>query len=160
MADTVGGVAAGFGDTISLGLTDWTRSQLGIGGGTIDPCSDSYRWGGFLGFVHAALSGAAGPGKAAGAGAAGKAARAGRTVDDFLPEAAKRLARAKAEYGDGAVLLARKGDIKQIDRMVREVGLNKEERRILHKEIAGMHLTIEEIQQIALEVAQQFPKGR
>jgi hypothetical protein len=47
----------------------------------------------------------------------------GKTVQDFLPEAAKRLEAAKLKYGgEGVVNMAKKADIKQIDRIVREVG--------------------------------------
>ena len=37
-----------------------------------------------------------------------------------------------------------KKDIKEIDRIVREEGLSKEQRRLLHEEITGQQLTREE----------------
>ncbi|MBI3183965.1 MAG: hypothetical protein HYZ28_17655 [Myxococcales bacterium] len=53
----------------------------------------------------------------------------------------------------------RKADIKDIDRIVREFNLNKEQRRILHDEITGQNLSLEQIREIAEEIAKGFPKG-
>jgi len=43
----------------------------------------------------------------------------------------------------------RKADIKEIDRIVKEEGLSREQRRLLHDEISGQGLTLEEIRAIA-----------
>jgi RHS repeat-associated protein len=58
--------AAGFGDTISLGLTKWVREDvLGIDGG-VDPCAPQYQDGQLAGNVWQVGSGAAGATKFAG----------------------------------------------------------------------------------------------
>ena len=56
---------AGFGDTISWGLTSWLREQMGYNDST-DPCSSSYRGGEIAGIAYDVawgLRGAAGLGK-------------------------------------------------------------------------------------------------
>ena len=88
------------------------------------------------------------------------AAKASRVWTEFLPEAAKRVEAAAAKYGSSGVeMMARKADIKQIDRIVARLGLNKEQRRILHHEITGQDLSLDEIEAIAGEIAEQMPKG-
>lgn len=52
----------------------------------------------------------------------------------------------------------RKTDIKEIDRIVREEGLSREQRRLLHEEISGRQLSLEEIRAIAREIKQLYPK--
>ncbi|HUU04147.1 MAG TPA: RHS repeat-associated core domain-containing protein [Myxococcota bacterium] len=47
--------AAGFGDTISFGLTSWIRGQMGIDGG-VDPCSPQYQHGEIAGAIHGLAS--------------------------------------------------------------------------------------------------------
>jgi len=77
-----------------------------------------------------------------------------------LAEAEKRVAASKVKYGDhGLEMMARKTDIKQIDRIVEKTGLSKAQRRILHDEITGQDLTLDEILEIAKEIAQKIPKG-
>ena len=44
---------------------------------------------------------------------------------------------------------ARKADIRQIDHLVRELGLTRAQRRILHDEITRRGYTLEQIRQIA-----------
>jgi hypothetical protein len=57
--------------------------------------------------------------------------------------------------------MARKADIKQIDRLVKELGLNKEQRRLLHDEITGQYLTFDEIRAIAEDIVKHtLKKGR
>ncbi len=56
-------------------------------------------------------------------------------------------------------MMARKPDIKQVDRIVRDLELNRDQRRLLHDEITKQDLSIEEIRAIAEDIAQQFPKG-
>ena len=53
--------------------------------------------------------------------------------------------------------MAKKPDVKQIDRIVKEEGLTKGQRRILHDEITGQELTLEEIREIAKEVKRLYP---
>jgi RHS repeat-associated protein len=80
--------------------------------------------------------------------------------EKHLPEARQRLEAAKAKYGDhGLEMMARKSDIRQIDRIVKEVGLNKNQRRLLHDEITGQDLSLDEIADIARDIAQRMPKG-
>jgi len=50
-----------------------------------------------------------------------------------------------------------KADIKAIDRIVREEGLSREQRRMLHEEISGQQLSLDEIRQIAQEIKQLHP---
>ncbi|WP_150118990.1 RHS repeat-associated core domain-containing protein [Massilia sp. NR 4-1] len=63
--------AAGFGDTLSFGLTDWVRDQMGTNG-AVDKCSMSYTGGEVAGVaLSTAMGGAAGL-RAAGTRGAGK----------------------------------------------------------------------------------------
>jgi RHS repeat-associated protein len=58
---------AGFGDTISFGLTSWVREKLGIDGG-VDPCSPQYQDGQLAGTIHGVASMPGTVGTVAGAG--------------------------------------------------------------------------------------------
>jgi hypothetical protein len=51
----------------------------------------------------------------------------------------------------------RKRDIKEIDRIVKEEGLSREQRRLLHDEITGQDLSLEEIREIAREIKELYP---
>lgn len=51
----------------------------------------------------------------------------------------------------------RKEDIRQIDRIVREEGLSREQRRMLHDEISGQNLSLDEIRAIAREIKELYP---
>ncbi len=51
----------------------------------------------------------------------------------------------------------RKDDIKEIDRIVSEEGLSREQRRLLHEEISGQELSLEEIREIAKEIKELYP---
>jgi hypothetical protein len=57
--------SAGFGDTISFGLTDWIRDQLGSNS-VIDKCSDAYNAGELSGYAWDAAMLGAGSGRALG----------------------------------------------------------------------------------------------
>jgi RHS repeat-associated protein len=86
-------------------------------------------------------------------------AKAVAAWEKHLPEAKKRLDAAKAKYGDhGHVMMGRKADIKDIDKIVNKTGLNKDQRRILHDEITGQDLSLDEIAEIARDIAQRMPK--
>lgn len=50
-----------------------------------------------------------------------------------------------------------KEDIKQIDRIVKEEGLSRGQRRILHDEISGQDHSLEEIRQVAREIKKLYP---
>ncbi len=50
-----------------------------------------------------------------------------------------------------------KDDIKEIDRIVREEGLTRGQRRLLHEEITGQNLSLEEIRAIAREIKELYP---
>ncbi len=50
-----------------------------------------------------------------------------------------------------------KKDIKEVDRIVREEGLSKDQRRLLHEEITGQNLSLDEIRQIAREIKELYP---
>ncbi|WP_438006555.1 RHS repeat-associated core domain-containing protein [Sorangium sp. So ce321] len=88
----------------------------------------------------------------------------GKTVQDFLPESAKRLEAAKLKYGgDGVVNMAKKADIKQIDRIVREVGLSPGQREIFHEEMRALKGSdglgsIDDLLDLAREIKASFPK--
>jgi len=58
-----------------------------------------------------------------------------------------------------AIVQARKSDIQEIDRIAKEFDLSREQRRILHDEITGRSLSIDEIREIAKEISEQMPKG-
>jgi hypothetical protein len=51
----------------------------------------------------------------------------------------------------------RKADIRQIDRIVREEGLSREQRRMLHEEITGQQLSLEKIREIAKQIKELYP---
>jgi hypothetical protein len=51
----------------------------------------------------------------------------------------------------------RKADIRAIDRIVREEGLSREQRRLLHEEISGQNLSLEEIRLVATEIKERYP---
>ncbi len=63
--------SAGMGDTLSLGLTDWIRDEMGTNGG-VNKCSGSYGAGQWAGAGVAAATGVAGGLRAAGTRGAGK----------------------------------------------------------------------------------------
>jgi hypothetical protein len=50
-----------------------------------------------------------------------------------------------------------KKDIKEIDRIVKEEGLSKGQRRLLHEEITGQELSLEEIREIARQIKELYP---
>jgi hypothetical protein len=52
----------------------------------------------------------------------------------------------------------RKADIKAIDRVVQEEGLSREQRRLLHEEITGRQLSLDEIREIAREIKALYPR--
>lgn len=54
--------------------------------------------------------------------------------------------------------MPRKQDIKQIDRIVKELRLTKAQRRMLHEEIAGQKLSIDEIKEIARQIREMYPR--
>jgi hypothetical protein len=51
----------------------------------------------------------------------------------------------------------RKADIRQIDRIVQEEGLSREQRRMLHEEITGQQFSLEEIRGIAKQIKELYP---
>ena len=53
--------------------------------------------------------------------------------------------------------MARKVDIKAIDNIVKDVGLTREQRRLLHDQITGQGYSLQEIREIAEEVKRLFP---
>lgn len=53
--------------------------------------------------------------------------------------------------------MARKDDIKEIDRIVKELGLTKGQRQLLHQAITGQGLTSEEIVVVAREIKEDYP---
>jgi hypothetical protein len=50
-----------------------------------------------------------------------------------------------------------KQDIKEIDRIVKEEGLSRGQRRLLHEEISGQDYSLEEIREIAREIKNLYP---
>jgi hypothetical protein len=50
-----------------------------------------------------------------------------------------------------------KKDIKEIDRIVKEEGLSKGQRRLLHEEITGQTLSLDEIREIARQIKELHP---
>lgn len=81
----------------------------------------------------------------------------------FLPEAAKRVDAAKAKYGaEGVLNMAKKADIKQIDRIVREIGLSPGQREIFHEELRALKGAdglgaFDDFLDLAREIKQSFP---
>jgi len=56
--------------------------------------------------------------------------------------------------------MVRKRDIKEIDAIVRELGLSREQRQLLHDEIHGQGLTHQEIRRRAEGILQDYPGKR
>jgi len=50
-----------------------------------------------------------------------------------------------------------KADIKEIDRIVKEEGLSRGQRRLLHDEISGQNCTLAEIRELAREIKRLYP---
>ena len=59
--------------------------------------------------------------------------------------------------GSGVLNMARKLDIKAIDRIVTDLNLTKAQRRLLHDEITKQGFTLEEILEIAKEIIRLYP---
>jgi len=59
--------------------------------------------------------------------------------------------------GSGVLNMAKKLDIKAIDRIVKELGLSKEQRRLLHDEITKQGYSLEEILEIAKQIKDLYP---
>jgi hypothetical protein len=72
--DDISNAAAGFGDTISFGLTSYIRGQWGVGG--VDNCSSAYGFGQLAGVAYDVALGGAG-------GLAASEANAGRAGYEF-----------------------------------------------------------------------------
>ena len=53
--------------------------------------------------------------------------------------------------------MPRKKDIKLIDRIVKEEGLSRGQRRLLHKEFSGRKLSRQEIRALAREIKELYP---
>jgi hypothetical protein len=53
--------------------------------------------------------------------------------------------------------MPRKPDIKEIDRIVKDVGLSRGQRRMLHDATAGQGLSLEEIRDIAKFIKAHYP---
>jgi hypothetical protein len=87
------------------------------------------------------------------------ASKGAKTVEDFLPEAQRRLEATKAKYPymEGIEGMAKKLDIKHIDRIVKEEGLTIGQREILHDEISKQGYTLEKIREIAKEIKELYP---
>ena len=84
----------------------------------------------------------------------------GRTLGSFRGEANALIEKSKSarRIPDGLMNMARKADLKQIDRIAKEVGgLTNGQREILHEWITKQNLSLEEIKEIALQIKQLFP---
>jgi RHS repeat-associated protein len=78
--EEAGEAIAGWGDTLTLGATNWVREELGIN--NVNPCSTAYQVGGYAGLASAALIPGEGEGELAAEGvdeAAGAASEFGST---------------------------------------------------------------------------------
>jgi hypothetical protein len=69
--DDAANASAGFGDTISFGITDWIRYQLEVNG-SVDKCSAAYSGGEWAGVGYGFAAGGAAGWRTAGQKAAGK----------------------------------------------------------------------------------------
>ncbi len=54
--------------------------------------------------------------------------------------------------------MTRKRDTRQIDSVVRRVGLSSEQRRLLHDEIAGRDLRYRQILDLARQIKKLYPR--
>ncbi len=106
--------AAGFGDTVSFGLTESIRELTGANQFVNSDCPE-YSWGQYAGYAHAALTGAAGLARSAAGAGVGAAAEAGTAGTRFSRAAAAFEARLDATLqgtvtevvGEGAAATAR-----------------------------------------------------
>jgi RHS repeat-associated protein len=89
LADGAGNVAAGFGDSISFGITDWVREQMGTNG-AVDKCGKGYFGGEVGAFLYDLFK-----------GGSGTIAKAG--VKNAAKKAAKRKSKEVAEKAAGAL---------------------------------------------------------
>ena len=71
----------------------------------------------------------------------------------MIEESAKRRG---LDPNSGVLNMARKLDIKAIDRIVKDLGLSKEQRRLLHDEITKQGYTLEEILDIAKQIKELY----
>jgi hemolysin activation/secretion protein len=53
--------------------------------------------------------------------------------------------------------MAKKSDIRKIDWLVKKYGLSLNQREILHEEITGQSLSLEEIEEIAKQIKKLYP---
>jgi hypothetical protein len=53
--------------------------------------------------------------------------------------------------------MTRKQDIKEIDRIAKEVDLSREQRRLLQRAITGQNLSLEEVREVAKEIKELYP---
>lgn len=56
--------------------------------------------------------------------------------------------------------MVRKGDTKEIDAIIRDLGLSQDQRRLLHYDITGEQLTHQEIRERAKGILEDFPGKR
>ena len=54
--------------------------------------------------------------------------------------------------------MVRKDDIKQMDSIVRKLGLTQDQREFLHRAIRGENLTYREILEVARQLKQEYPR--
>ena len=83
----------------------------------------------------------------------------GKTVEDFRPEAERRMAETKAKYpeAEGKKAMAKKQDIKDIDRIAKEEGLTEGQRELLHDEISHQGISLDEIREVAKDMKELYP---
>jgi hypothetical protein len=96
---------------------------------------------------------------AAAAGKAPIAPKGAKPVEDFLPEAQRRLEATEAKYPgmEGVNGMAKKPDIKFINDLQKELKLTDTQRELLHEAITGQNLTKKEIRQVAQEIQELYP---
>jgi len=96
------------------------------------------------------------------AAAALPAPKGAKHYTDFADEAAEIMENAARRRGlnpnQNILNMARKADLKQIDRIAREVGgLTKGQRELLHREITKQRYSLDEIKQIAKDIKELYP---
>ena len=53
--------------------------------------------------------------------------------------------------------MARKPDIKAIDKIEKDLELSREQRQMLHREISGQNFSLDEIRELAKSIKEWYP---
>jgi RHS repeat-associated protein len=168
--DYIGGIARGISSSMSFGYcggptqNDSTSSLVGQTAGSILVAITGVTGvaGGGAGALITSPLLATGPGgvvpmAAAGTAAIGAVLTTGAAINiGHVAQMASQKSGGNSRSGSAG---GRKSDIRKIDHVSGKVGLNKEQRRLLHREISGRGLSSREIEAVARQIKNNMPKG-